>query len=108
LGQGKAAAPAAKPGSPLTSPKPDDRLLVRADELFRRGDVSGARLLLERSMEAGHARAAFLLAETFDPHVLSRLGALGIRGDAAKARELYDRARSLGIAQAQERIEALK
>ena len=47
-------------------------------------------------MEAGHPRAAFLLAETFDPHVLSRLGALGIRGDAGKARELYARARSLG------------
>jgi len=100
------AAPAAKP--PEASVRTDDRLLVRADELFRRGDVSGARLLLERSMEAGHPRAAFLLAETFDPHVLSRLGALGIRGDAGKARELYARARSLGVAQAQERIEALK
>jgi hypothetical protein len=100
------AAPAAKP--PQASARTDDRLLVRADELFRRGDVSGARLLLERSMEAGHPHAAFLLAETFDPHVLSRLGALGIRGDAGKARELYARARSLGVAQAQERIEALK
>jgi hypothetical protein len=111
-GQTKAAPqpsdPAAKPASAQDSPRTDDRLLVRADELFRRGDVSGARLLLERSMEAGHPRAAFLLAETFDPHVLSRLGALGIRGDAGKARELYARARSLGVAQAQERIEALK
>jgi hypothetical protein len=102
------AAPAGKPASPQASAGTDDRLLVRADELFRRGDVSGARLLLERSLEAGHPRAAFLLAETFDPHVLSRLGALGIRGDAGKARELYARARALGVAQAQERIEALK
>jgi hypothetical protein len=100
--------PAGKPASPQASARTDDRLLARADELFRRGDVSGARLLLERSMEAGHPRAAFLLAETFDPHVLSRLGALGIRGDAGKARELYGRARSLGVAQAQERIDALK
>jgi hypothetical protein len=59
-------------------------------------------------MEAGHPRAAFLLAETFDPHVLSKLGALGIRGDAGRARELYARARTLGVAQAQERIDALK
>ncbi len=102
------AAPAGKPALPQASARTDDRLLARADELFRRGDVSGARLLLERSMEAGHPRAAFLLAETFDPHVLSRLGALGIRGDAGKARELYGRARSLGVAQAQERIDALK
>jgi TPR repeat protein len=95
----------AEPPAPA---KPEDRLLARADELFSKGDVSGARLLLERSMEAGNARAAFRLAETFDPQVLSKIGAFGIRGDAAKARELYGRARALGIAQAAERIDALK
>jgi hypothetical protein len=86
----------------------EDRLVARADTLLRAGDVSGARLLLERSMESGNARAAFLLAETFDPHFLSKLGALGIRSDAAKARELYARARALGITQADERMQALK
>ena len=86
----------------------DDRLVARADTLLRAGDVSGARLLLERSMESGNARAAFLLAETFDPHFLSKLGALGIRSDVAKARELYARARALGITQADERMQALK
>jgi hypothetical protein len=86
----------------------DDRLVARADALFRTGDVSGARLLLERSMETGNARATFLLAETFDPHVLAQLGALGIRSDAAKARELYARALALGIKQAGERMQALK
>lgn len=88
--------------------KTEDRLVTRADELFRKGDVSGARLLLERAMETGNAQAAFRLAETFDPHVLSKMGAFGIRGDAAKARELYAKARALGIAQAGERMEALK
>src|SRR5690606_12272062 len=62
----------------------DDRLVARADALFRSGDVSGARLLLERSMETGNPRAAFLLAETFDPHVLSRIGVVGIRGDVER------------------------
>jgi TPR repeat protein len=80
----------------------------RADALFRSGDVSGARLLLERSMEAGNARAAFLLAETFDPHVLASLGALGIRPDPAKARDLYARALALGVQQAGERMQALR
>ncbi len=102
------AKPAPKAEQPPASTSADDRLLARADELIRRGDVSGARLLLERSMEDGNARAAFRLAETFDPTVLSRLGVLGIRGDVAKARALYERARSLGIAQAAERMEALK
>jgi hypothetical protein len=95
----------AEPPAPV---KPEDKLVARANDLFRTGDVSGARLLLERSVEAGNARAAFLLAETFDPHVLSRMGTMGIRGDAVRARELYGRAQAMGVAQAGERLEALK
>jgi TPR repeat protein len=98
----------AKPASPAQEIKPDDRLTARADELFRKGDVSGARLLLEHSLKSGNARAAFLLAETFDPHVLAKLGVMGIRGDAAKAREFYAQAQALGMTQASARIEALK
>lgn len=94
--------------APEEAPKTDDRLTNRAEELFHKGDVSGARLLLERALGSGNARAAFLLAETFDPNVLSRMGVLGIRGDAAKAREFYAQARAMGIAQAGERMEALK
>lgn len=97
-----------KANAPMDAPKADDRLTNRAEELFHKGDVSGARLLLERAMGTGNARAAFLLAETFDPNVLSRMGVLGIRGDAAKAREFYAQARAMGIAQAGERMEALK
>ena len=106
----KAEAPstAVKVDPPAPTPKADDRLMVRADELFRKGDVSGARLLLERSLASGNARAAFLLAETFDPNILSRLGAMGIRGDVTKAREFYAQAQALGIPQAGERMQALK
>ncbi|WP_445502067.1 hypothetical protein [Microvirga sp. G4-2] len=94
--------------SPPDTVKADDRLIARAEELLSKGDVSGARLLLERSLASGNARAAFLMAETFDPNALSRLRVVGIRGDPAKAQEFYMRARALGIAQAGERIEALK
>jgi len=94
--------------APVEAPKADERLIARADELLRKGDVSGARLLLERALDYGNARAAFLLAETFDPNVLSKQGVLGIRGDAAKARELYIKAQAMGIAQAGERMKALK
>jgi hypothetical protein len=86
----------------------EDRLTMRGDTLFRQGDVSGARLLLERAREAGSARATFILAETFDPHVLFERGAVGIRSDAAKARDLYGRALAQGIDQASARLEALK
>jgi hypothetical protein len=94
--------------SPPQEVKPDDRLTIRADELFKKGDVSGARLLLEHSVKSGNARAAFLLAETYDPHVLAKLGVMGIRGDAGRARELYAQAQAMGMPQASERMQALK
>lgn len=100
--------PEVKSNAPAEAPKREDRLVARAEDLLHKGDVSGARLLLERSLAAGNARAAFLMAETFDPNVLSKLQVLGIRGDVAKAQEFYARARDLGVAQAGERLEALK
>jgi len=103
-----APAPQAKPNLPPPAIKQDDRLTARADELLRQGDVSGARLLLERSVKSGNARAAFLLAETFDPQVLAKLGVRGIRGDVGKAREFYAQAQTLGMKEASERLQALK
>lgn len=94
--------------APADQPKAEDRLTIRADELLRKGDVSGARLLLERALDAGNARAAFLMGETFDPNVLAKLRVLGIRGDASKAREFYAQALALGMTEAQARMEALK
>jgi hypothetical protein len=73
---------------------PDNPLVDRAGALLRQGDVSGARLLLERASDEGDARAILLLAETFDPQSLSKLGVRGMHGDAARAEELRKRARS--------------
>jgi predicted nucleic acid-binding Zn-ribbon protein len=83
-------------------------LVRRADALLRSGDVSGARLVLERASNEGSAQAAFRLGETYDPAVLSELGALGIRGNTATARELYLRAMNGGVEQAAQRLQALK
>ena len=83
-------------------------MMARAQELLRLGDISGARLLLERASASGEARATFALAETYDPNVLSRWGARGFRGDAAKARELYAKALSDGMSEATIRITDLK
>jgi len=82
---------AAETGSTM----PENPLVDRADGLLRRGDVSGARLLLERASDEGDVRAILLLAESFDPRVLSTLGVRGMRGDLVKAEELRARARSL-------------
>ncbi|MGA2126143.1 MAG: hypothetical protein ABSG76_08320 [Xanthobacteraceae bacterium] len=42
-------------------------LLARADEMTTRGDLSAARLLLQRAAEAGDARAAAALSAVADP-----------------------------------------
>ena len=85
---GASASPAIEP-----SPTVEDRLTARADTLFRSGDVSGARLLLERAQEAGNAQAIFLLAETFDPNALAAIGAVGIRSDPAAGKGTLSAAR---------------
>ena len=90
------------------SPMDEQRLLARATELLRQADISGARPLLEHALEHGSARAAFMLAETYDARVLQSWRARGISGDLTKARELYERAQAGGIEDAKERIEALK
>jgi hypothetical protein len=82
-------------------------LLERATQLLRRGDVAAARLVLAFAHETGSARAGFLLAETYDPHILSTWRVLGTRADAGKARELYGKAYAGGIAEAKARSDAL-
>jgi hypothetical protein len=84
------------------------RLLARASALLRLADISGARPLLEHALEHGSARAAFMLAETYDTRVLQSWRARGISGDPAMARKLYEQAQAGGIEDAKERIETLK
>jgi hypothetical protein len=79
------------------SPVDEQRLLARANALLRQADISGARPLLEYALEHGSARAAFMLAETYDARVLQSWRARGISGDPTKARELYERAQAGGI-----------
>src|SRR5215204_3550472 len=79
-------------------------LLARATSLLKDGDISGARLILERALQAGSSRAAFQLAETYDPRQLSRWHAFGVRGDWDRAQALYLRAQRGGIKEANERI----
>ncbi len=104
----EAASRSASASAASHSPVDEQRLLARANALLRQADISGARPLLEHAREHGSARAAFMLAETYDARVLQSWGARGISGDLAKARELYERAQAGGIEDAKERIEALK
>ena len=90
------------------SPADEQRLLARANALLRQADISSARSLLEHALERGSARAAFMLAETYDARVLQSWNARGIPADPAKARELYEKAQAGGIDDAKERLKTLR
>jgi TPR repeat protein len=88
-----------------TECEPCDR---RGKACLDQGDIVGARRFLERAFEKGSARAAFLLAETYDGRSLQSLHTIGVRADVDKARKFYEAAAVGGIEQAKERLQVLK
>jgi hypothetical protein len=82
-------------------------LLKRGEELFKTGDLAGARLLLQRAAEAHDPVGALALATTYDPNVLDELGVRGVAGDPAAARAWYERAKEYGSREAPRRLELL-
>jgi TPR repeat protein len=84
------------------------KLLARAESLIKQFDFASARLLLAYALEKGSARAAFMMAETYDPQILRSSQIYGIRGDPQRAREFYQLAAEAGVEKAQERVEALR
>jgi hypothetical protein len=83
------------------------RLMARARALLGQGNIGAARTVLERAAERGSAQASFMLAETYDPAILSAWGTYGTRGEATKAREFYAKAHAAGIQEAKTRFDAL-
>ncbi len=87
-----------------------ESLIRRVDEaeiLVDNGNLRAARLLFERAAGEGSARAAMLLAASYDPrHQAAFAGAAGTP-DAAAARRWYERARELGAPGAEKGIEQL-
>jgi TPR repeat protein len=71
------------------------------------GDLASARLVLQRAAEAGDPRAALMLAGTYDPIVLEKLGIQGIAADIILARSWYERATEFGSAEASRYLERL-
>ncbi len=75
--------------------------MARGDELFAVGDVASARLFYQRAGEAGNAKAALRLGETYDPFFLAQARLNGGLGDPALAIHWYRRARDLGASEAE-------
>jgi hypothetical protein len=84
-----------------------DELLARAAQRIDIGDVTAARELLVGADDGGQGAILFALAETYDPNMLAAWGTRDVAADAVKARALYGKAFGLGVARAQNRLDAL-
>ena len=82
-------------------------MLRRAEDFIKASDLSSARLLLQRAVEAGSMQAALTLAGTFDPNVLAGQGFQDGAADIAMARFWYERAEQLGSSEAPRRLRQL-
>jgi hypothetical protein len=81
-------------------------LLRVAEGLLAARDISTARLVLRRAAEAGNARAALLLGETYDGCLLRRLGC-SADADRDAARTWYEVAKEFGSTDARRRLDRL-
>jgi hypothetical protein len=106
---------AAAPSPPAEPLRPADRQAAAVAAALSRGDaalamknVAAARSLYEYAANAGNARAAAALAETYDPIFLNRLGAIGPRPDPGLAAEWYRKAAALGDRSAAARLQTLR
>ncbi|MFN3867849.1 MAG: c-type cytochrome [Hyphomicrobiaceae bacterium] len=83
----------------ITDDKSRDRVarwLQRGEAMLKAGDISQARLLLQRASEFGDPRAAFLMATSFDPNALPWRPGTGMVAEPLMARRWYLLAKSLG------------
>ena len=83
-------------------------LLKRAKSLLAIGDITSARLLLERAADAQEADAALMLAGTYDPQVLGAQDMRSITPDPAMARLWYQKAAQLGSSDAKRRLSQIQ
>jgi hypothetical protein len=108
----KAVPPAlpSRPQGPVMTPverEAAEKLVVRGERDLQQGNVAQARQFFQRAAQAGLARGALLLAYTYDPRELARIGAVGIQPNPAEARKWYLRAQELGAPEAAERLSSL-
>jgi hypothetical protein len=103
-------AAAAQPTAPSLASDEIAMLTRRAETYIADGDFVSARLLLQHAAAARDARAALILAATYDPDGLRRLGLrakAGLTLDIAMAKTWYERAVNYGSADASRLLASL-
>jgi TPR repeat protein len=82
-------------------------LIHWGEKFLAQGDVATARHVLERAAQTRDARVPLMLAATYDPDGLRRMGMVGVRPDLEQAKSWYTRAAELGSPEASQRLAAL-
>ena len=88
-------------------PEEEVILLGRADTLFKNGDFESARLIYKELADRGSSKAAFHMAQTFDPDVLKSFFVVGVEPNLEMAQLWYNRAAEHGVTEAEERLKVL-
>ena len=98
--------PVMREAAPARRIDPDELavLLKRAKGLLAIGDITSARLLLERAADAQEPEAALMLAGTYDPQVLGSQDLRSVAPDPDAARVWYQKAAQMGSADAKRRL----
>jgi hypothetical protein len=100
----------ASPRPPILSPQEREgaeKMVARGERHLAEGNVASARQFFLRAATAGLARGALLLAATYDPRELVRLGVHGVQPSLPVARKWYERAHELGATEAEARLAQL-
>jgi hypothetical protein len=85
-----------------------EALLNRVTSLLGQGDIGAARAVLNRLVRENNSKAAFILAQSYDPVVLSQGGrVVGMRPDPVLARSLYEQALRGGVTEAKAALDTL-
>lgn len=79
-------------------------LLANAEEMLKSGDIAAARLVYRELATHGSGKAAFLMAQTYDPQVLGGRFVVGLEPNPEQAKQWYTRAAELGDASTQEHL----
>ena len=98
--------PVTREAAPARRVDPDElaALLKRAKNLLAIGDITSARLLLERAADAQEPEAALMLAGTYDPQVLGGQDLRSVTPDPEAARVWYQKAAQMGSVDAKRRL----
>ena len=82
----------------------DQAQMARGNQLLQQGDIASARLVYKRLAQKNFAEAAYAMGNTYDPEFLTALSVTGMQPDLTEAKKWYQSARSLGSANAAQRL----